>query len=61
MSSSIKCSGCGEEIFVGQRIYWLGNEPFCDGCVEPDVLDESFFEEDDSHAIIEERMMPYGA
>lgn len=61
MSSSIKCSGCGEEIRAGHRIYWVGygTEPYCEYCVTEDVLDESFFEDDDSHAIIEERLMNY--
>lgn len=32
-------------------------ESYCNECVSMDILDESYFEEDDSHAIIEERIL----
>ncbi len=51
---SIKCSGCGDEIYIGERFFKLDNECYCQFCVDSDILDESYFEEDDSHAVIEE-------
>lgn len=57
MSRCLKCSSCGEDISIGQRMYIIGDDDFyCDTCVAVDILDDSYFEEDDSHLIIEERM-----
>lgn len=53
----LKCAGCGESIAIGNRIFFIDAECYCDGCVETDILDESYFEEDDSHAVLEERIL----
>ncbi len=55
----LKCSSCGEDISIGERFFTLSEDDsyYCQFCVNSDILDESYFEEDDSHAVIEERMI----
>lgn len=57
MSRCFKCSSCGEDIRIGDIVYMIDCESYCNECVSMDILDESYFEEDDSHAIIEERIL----
>lgn len=59
MSRCLKCSCCGDEILIGERyVKTLKDERiYCQMCTTTDILDESDFEEDDSHAVIEERYL----
>ena len=57
MSRCLKCSSCGDDIELGNRVYIIDDEFYCDRCVTEDVLDDTYFDEDDSHAIIEERLL----
>lgn len=57
MSRCKKCSSCGEDIEIGEKLYIIDDEFYCDMCVTADTLDESYFEEDDSHTVLEERIL----
>lgn len=59
MSRTLKCAGCGGDICIGDKIYCLLHscDFYCDDCISCDILDESYFEEDDSHAFMEEKIL----
>lgn len=57
MSRCLKCSSCGDDIKIGNRLYITADGYYCDRCVTEDVLDDTYFEEDDSHAVLEERLL----
>lgn len=57
MSRCLKCSFCEEDIEIGDMFYCIDDDFFCSRCTTVDVFDESFFEEDDSHTVLEERIL----